>query len=188
MKSNIYHLFSLIIGIAVGIAIYGSYQAHTRSYHMTTTDPLAEPEKIVEYVYVESEPEVITETVVETEYIYVPYEIPFYRELSEEDQYYLQDVAMREAESEDSIGQAMVMLCVINRASAYGMSIKQVALSDGFASSMFRSGLTPNDNCNEALAMILEGWYPKPLHFRQGQYHDFGTPLFVHGNHYFSTY
>ena len=114
MKNYLYHLFTMFIGILVGIAAYGSYQAHTKSYHLETT----KPETIVEYVYVETEPEIIYETV------YVPYEEPFYRNLTEEDKYYLKDMAMREAEGEGVIGQVWVMYCVICRAEPFGKSIK----------------------------------------------------------------
>ena len=177
MKTALYQLFTMFVGIVVGIAAYGSYQAHTKSYHLETP----EPERIVEYVYVESEPEIIYETV------YVPYEEPFYRNLTEEDKYYLKDIAMREAEGEGVIGQVWVMYCVICRAEAFGKSIKEVCLSSAFESSANRSGLTPNANCEEALALIEEGWTPKPLWFRRGYYHqNLGSPFCQVGNHCFS--
>lgn len=177
MKHTVLYLFTMLIGITVGIAAYGSYQAHTKSYHLETP----KPERIIEYVYIETEPEVITETV------YIPYEEPFYRNLTEEDVYYLKDIAMREAEGEDATGQCWVMYCVICRAEAFGMSIKDVCLSSAFKTSASRSGLTPNENCERALAMIEEGWIPKPLWFRRGSYHEnLGTPLCQYGNHCFS--
>lgn len=177
MKHVLDYLFTMLIGITVGIAAYGSYQTHTKSYHLETP----EPERIIEYVYVESEPEIITETV------YIPYEEPFYRNLTEEDAYYLKDIAMREAEGEGVIGQAWVMYCVICRAEAFGKSIKEVCLSSAFETSAFRSGLTPNAKCEEALALIEEGWTPKPLWFRRDYYHEnLGSPLCQVGDHYFS--
>lgn len=167
----------VIMGLCVlfGVVIHGSIEAWKESYEMTT-----EPEiiKEIEYVYIESEPEIRT--------VYIPYEEPFYRNLTEEDCYYLKDMAMREAEGQGVIGQCWVMYCVICRAEAYGKSIKEVCESSAFESSAFRSGKTPNDDCNEALAMIEEGWVPKPLWFRANKYHSFGTPLCNYGNHYFS--
>lgn len=174
MRKTIEVLFTLFVGIAVGIAAYGSYLSHTASYEEEKTPPQ------IEYVYVETEPEIITEVV------YVPYEEPFYRNLTEEDVYYLKDIAMREAEGEDVIGQAMVMYCVLCRAEAFNQTIKEVCESSAFESSAFRSGITPNENCNQALSMIEDGWEPKPLYFRRGCYHSFGTPLFQVGKHYFS--
>ena len=171
MRNIIY----LIIGIIFGTILCGTVQAHTANYHMTTK-PVAE----IEYIYIEKQPEIITE------YVYVPQEPEFYRNFTDEDIYYLKDIAMREAEGEDVIGQCWVMYCVICRAEAYGKSIKEIVLSDAFKSSINRSGKTPNDNCNEALALIEEGWVPKPLWFRRDNYHNFGTPLCQVGKHYFS--
>lgn len=173
MRKSIELFFTLIFGIFVGIAIHGSYIAHT---HQEAT-----PEVKTEYVYIEKP---VTEIVTET--VYIPYEEPFYRNLTEEDAFYLMDMAMREAESESVIGQAMVMLVVINRAEAFGISIKEVCESSAFESSAFRSGITPNENCREALSLIEGGWEPKPLYFRKGHYHNFGTPLFSVDSHYFS--
>ena len=174
MKNVLNYLFTLLVGLAVGIAAYGSYQAHTKSYHLET------PEPQIEYVYIETEPEVITETV------YIEVEPEQFRNFTEEDVYYLKDIAMREAEGEDVIGQAMVMYCVLCRAEAFNQSIKEVCESSAFESSAFRSGITPNENCNEALSLIEDGWEPKPLYFRRDCYHSFGTPLFQVGRHYFS--
>lgn len=172
---NLKYLFTLLVGLLVGIAAYGSYQAHTASYEEEKTPPQ------IEYVYIETEPEVVTEVV------YVPYEEPFYRNLTDEDVYYLKDIAMREAEGEDVIGQVMVMYTVICRAEAFNQSIKEVCESSAFESSAFRSGITPNENCNQALSLIEDGWTPKPLYFRAGHYHSFGTPLYQVGNHFYST-
>lgn len=170
MKRNLELFLTFFIGVLFGLIYHGTFKAHT------------EPEPIVktEYVYIETEPEVITETV------YIPYEEPFYRNLTEEDKNALLNIAVRESEGESVIGQAMVMYCVICRAESFGKSIKEVTESSAFESSRFRSGHQPNDNTYEALALIEEGWTPKPMNFRAGRYHDFGTPLFQVGNHYFS--
>ena len=168
-------LVILAMGIGFGVIIHGSLAAWNYK------EP--EPVIVTEYKVIEAEPEIITET----EIVYVPYEEPFYRNFTEEDKWYLKDIAMREAGSESVIGQAMVMYVVINRAEVFNQSIKQVCESDAFKSSAFATGATPNQNCNEAFALIEEGWEPKPLYFRAGHYHTFGTPLFQVGNHYFSS-
>ena len=151
MKQQIKELILLGLGIGFGIVVHGSIAAWTYE------EP--EPIYITEYKVIEAEPEIITETV------YVPYEEPFYRNLTDEDVWYLKDMAMREAEGQGVIGQCWVMYCVICRAEAFGQSIKEVCESEAFKSSKFRSGKTPNDDCNEALALIQEGWKPKPLWF-----------------------
>lgn len=173
MNRLLKEMLLLVIGTAFGIVIHGSLT----SWYKDEPEPIV----ITEYKVIEAEPEIITETV------YVPYEEPFYRNLTDEDAYYLKDMAMREASGESVIGQAMVMYVVINRAEVFNQSIKQVCESDAFKSSRGMSGKTPNENCLEALALIEEGWTPKPLYFRASQYHSFGTPLYQVGNHYFSS-
>lgn len=177
--NNLKYIFSLIIGIFVGIAIYGSYQSH--NYHIET-----EPEKVIEYVYIEKEPEVIhdIEYVYETEIKYVPHE-EFFRNFTTEDEWYLKDLAMREAEGEGVIGQCWLMYAVICRCEAFGHSIKEEWESEAYTS-MSRTGKTPNEDCLKAFEMIREGWTPKPLYFRADHYHTFGTQLCQVGNHYFS--
>lgn len=165
---------TFFIGVIFGVIYICTVQAHT-------SEPIEIPEPEIQYVYVEAEPEIITEIK------YVPYEEPFYRNLTEEDKTALLDIAMREAENQGVIGQAMVMYTVICRAEAFNQTIKEVCDSSAFESSAFRSGITPNENCEEALALIEEGWIPKPLYFRRDHYHNFGTPLYQIGPHYFSS-
>ena len=173
MNRLLKELLILAMGIMFGVIVHGSYVA----WNYTEPEPIV----ITEYRVIEAEPEIITETV------YVPYEEPFYRNLTEEDVWYLKDMAMREASGESVIGQAMVMYVVINRAEAFNQSIKQVCESDAFKSSKGMSGKTPNENCEKAFALIEEGWEPKPLYFRAGHYHNFGTPLYQVDGHYFSA-
>ena len=177
MKHVLNYLFTLIVGITVGIAAYGSYKSH--DYSMSTKP---EPTTKIEYVYIEKDPEVITET------IYIEVEPTFYRELSEEDCYYLMDLAMREAEGESTVGMLWVMYCAECRKEAFSYdSYKSVWASDAFNASWDRRGIEPNDKCLEAMALFEEGWLPKPLWFQRGQYHGFGTPLCQVENHCFST-
>ena len=175
MRKTIEVLFTLIVGACVGIAAYGSYESH--NYSMSTEKPEAE----VRYVYIESEPEIITET------IYIEKEPTFYRSLSEDDCYYLMDLAMREAENQGTEGMLWVMYTAECRCEAFGISYESVWMSDAFSSSWSRRGIDPNEDCLKAMALFEEGWLPKPLYFRAGHYHSFGTPLCQVGNHYFST-
>lgn len=175
MKNVLNYLFTLLVGLAVGIAAYGSYQAHTKSYHLET------PEPQIEYVYIETEPEVRTETV------YIEVEPEFFRNLSEEDGWYYKDYAMREGESEGVIGMLWLMYTFENRCKVYSHTPEEEWASSASESSMFRSGIEPNEDCLRAYELFIEGWKPEPLYFRARQYHSFGTPLCQVGNHYFST-
>ena len=175
MKNVLNYLFTLLVGLAVGIAAYGSYQAHTKSYHLET------PEPQIEYVYIETEPEVITETV------YIETEPTFYRSITEADAWYLKDLGMREIEGGDVNDFLWVFYTAECRKEAFGYeTYEEVWKSDAFNASWSRRGIEPNENCEIAFAIFEEGWIPKPLYFRAGHYHGFGTPLCQVGNHYFS--
>lgn len=181
MRNILKYIFSLIIGIFVGIAIYGSYQSH--NYHISTRNP--EPQ--IEYIYIEKEPEIVTEYIYlepEKEYIYVPEE-EFFRNLNSEDEWYYKDLAMREAEGEGVIGMLWVMYTAECRCEAFGNSISGEWASSAYTS-MNRSGKTPNEDCNKAFEIFREGWKPRPLYFRADHYHDFGTHLCQVGNHFYS--
>lgn len=174
MRNKILYVFSLIVSFAVGIAAYGSYLSH--DYSMST-----KPEPAIQYVYIEREPEVITETV------YIEVEPTFYRSLTEDDCFYLCDLAMRESENQGVVGMLWVMYTAECRAETYGLTYEEVWKSDAFSSSWGRRGIEPNEDCKEAISLFEEGWIPKPLYFRAGHYHSFGTELCQVGSHYFST-
>ena len=177
MRNVLKFLFTLLVGIAVGIAAYGSYKSH--DYSMSTKP---EPVTKIEYVYIESEPEIITETV------YIEVEPTFYRSFSESEAYYLKDLGMREIEGGDVNDFLWVFYTAECRKEAFGYeTYEEVWASDAFSSSWNRRGIEPNENCEIAFAIFEEGWLPKPLYFRAGHYHNFGTPLCQVGNHYFST-
>ena len=180
MRRNLEIIFALLVGIAVGAASYGSFKSH--DYHMTTENP----EPRIEYVYIEKEPVVVhdTEYVYETEIKYVPHE-DFFRNFTAEDEWYLKDLAMREAEGEGVIGQCWLMYTVLCRCEAFGHTVKEEWESSAYTS-MNRTGKEPNEDCNKAFELIREGWTPKPLYFRASHYHTFGTELCQVGNHFFS--
>lgn len=171
MKNNLVIIFTLLYGIVIGAVSYGSYVAHTRAI----------PEKEIEYVYITSEPEIITETV------YVEVEPEFYRNISDADSFYYMDIAMREAENQGVIGMLWVMYTFGNRCEVYGNTPEEEWKSSAYETSMFRTGIDPNEDCLKAYQLYVEGWVPKPLYFRAGQYHSFGTELCQVGSHYFST-
>lgn len=171
MRQVLEHLFTLLVGIAVGIAGYGSYTHHNKPIETIKT----------EYVYIETEPEIITETV------YVEVEPEFYRNISDADSFYYMDMAMREAENQGVIGMLWVMYTFGNRCEVFGNTPEEEWKSSAYETSMFRTGIEPNEDCLKAYEMYVEGWIPKPLYFRAGHYHSFGTELCQVGSHYFST-
>lgn len=178
MKNIINVLFTLIVGIAVGIAAYGSYISH--NYSMETQPP--EPQ--IEYVYIEKEPEIITETV----YIEKEPE-PFYLNLTAEECDLLEQIAYAEARGEGTRGMVMVMNVVLNRVKApgFGDSIEEVIFADG---QFYTAGMTSNvsEECHEALSLVLEGadFSQGALFFNRGGYRNGKEPLFVYGGHWFS--
>lgn len=174
MKHAVLCLFSMLVGIAVGIATYGSYQAH--NFHYET----AEPE--IQYVYIEKEPEIITETV----YVEVEAEPEFYRTYTDSDAWYFWDGGMREVEGEGVIGFLWFFKTFENRMKVFGTTPEEEWASSAYESSMFRTGIEPNEDCMKAWELFVEGWNPEPLYFRAGHYHSFGTELCQVGNHYFS--
>ena len=174
MRSNLLYIFTFIVGLCVGIAAYGSYKSH--NYSMTTT-----PEVKTEYVYIETEPQIVTETV------YIEVEPEFYRNISDEDSFYYMDIAMREAENQGVVGMLWVMYTFQNRCEVFGHTPEEEWKSSAYETSMFRTSIEPNEDCLKAYEAFIEGWEPKPLYFRAGHYHSFGTPLCQVGSHYFST-
>lgn len=171
MRQVLEHLFTLLVGIAVGIAGYGSYTHHNKPIETIKT----------EYVYIETEPEIITETV------YVEAEPEFYRNYSESDGWYIKDYMMREGEGEGVIGMLWLAYTFENRCEVFGHTPEEEWASKASESSMLRTGIEPNEDCLIAYELFIEGWEPKPLYFRAGHYHSFGTELCQVGNHYFST-
>ena len=175
MTQNLKIIFTLFIGIAFGVIYHATYTAHTQ------TQVASEPIIKTEYVYVEKEPEVITE------YVYIEKEQETQRNITDEDAWYLKDLAMREAEGEGVEGMLWVMYTVECRTQAFGSTIGEEWAGNAFYTSYKRTGLTPNENCEKAFEIFREGWTPKPLWFQRGAFHGFGTPLAQVGNHYFSS-
>ena len=172
MKTYLHDNLLVLIGLIFGAIFYGSYQS------WTAEEP--EPIYITEYKVIEAEPEIITEVV------YLPSTEETYRNFTDREAWCLCDLGMREAENQGVIGQCWVMYTALCRCEAFGKSIEEVWASSAFESSRRRSGLTPNEDCLKALALIEEGWTPRPLWFQRDNYHGFGTPLCKVGDHCFS--
>lgn len=181
MKRNLEIIFTFIFGIVLGVVIVGTYQAHTEP------KIIEKPVPHIEYVYVEAEPEVITET----EYIYVPIEAePFYRNLTQEECDLLEQIAFAEAGGEGVHGMILVMNVVLNRVDAegrFGDNVRDVIFAQG---QFYTAGMTPNvsEDCHEALAMVLEGvdYSQGALYFNRDGYREGKEELFQYKNHYFT--
>ena len=171
MRRNLELIISFFIGIIFGVVYVDTINAHTEP----------KTEKQIEYVYIESEPETVVQ------YVSVPFVEVDFRSISEADEWYYKDYAMREAEGEGVIGMLWVMYTFENRCEAFNHTPEQEWASSASITSMNRSGKTPNDDCNEAFELFRQGWTPKPLNFQAGSYHDFREPLCQVGGHYFSA-
>lgn len=193
---------ALVAGFVI-VAGIGSYRSH--NFSMEVASSAIVPERIVTVEYVEVEPEIIEEpNKVNADEIFVRAEVPAIRtseflNLTFEEMDMLERVAMAEAEGEDSIGKALVMLTVLNRSELSGMPIGEVI----YAPNQFcttRMGITPTDDCHEALAMVMDGWNETYLetdeewdrtkrvfYFGANGYSQYGEPAFQYGGHYFSV-
>ena len=123
--------------------IFGAIYACTINAHST---PEPTPKTEIQYVYVEKEPEVITETV------YV--EKDFFRNHSEEDAWYYKDMALREGEGEGVVGMLWIMYTFECRCKAFNHTAEEEWASSAYESSMFRSGITPNEDCEKAYELF----------------------------------
>lgn len=180
MKNILNNILLIVIGAVFGIAVYGSYKAHTENYHMSTTPP----EKEIEYVYieVEKEPEIVTE------YVYIPIEEEeTYLNLTTEECDLLEQIAYAEARGEGVRGMMLVMNVVLNRSNNSGMSIRDVIYAPN---QFYTAGMTPevSEECHEALALVMDGCDDSlgALFFNKYGYRNGKTPLFQYGAHYFS--
>jgi hypothetical protein len=189
-KRVIFWYGTVIIIIAVVIAIIGSYKSH--EYHMSTVSH----ETLWEEVEVQEVPEEI----------FVPSEVPLIRttqyvNLTFEEMAFLQQIAMAEARGEDAYGQALVMRTVLIRSARTGKSIKEVFYAKGQFTTvndpMF-GHYEPNEANNQAIGMIIDGWTEKDLpvdtewdttkdlyYFAADGYPKYGEHAFQWGGHYF---
>lgn len=192
----------LIIG-AVTVACIGSYRSHRQSQQLRELPPevVVELDHPVEYVEVAPVIEDVAETSELQDEIFVPMDIPMLRDdtfvnLTYEEQNLLLDVAMAEAEGEDSVGKALVMVTVLNRTEHFSAPIGEII----YAPNQFavgRMGIQPSEDCYEALGMVVDGWDEswiegnwdhsmKILWFSANGYPAYGEPMFQYGGHYFS--
>lgn len=173
---NLEIIASFLIGIVFGIIFVGTYQAHTQK-------PIEVPEP--EIYYIESEPEIITETKIE--YVYRDY--PNVRELTERECDLLQQIAFAEAGNQGTKGMILVMNVVLNRVDAdgYGNNVEDVIFASG---QFYTAGMTPyvSDECKTALELVCDGvdLSDGALYFNTGGYRNGKEPVLQYKAHYFS--
>ena len=161
------------------IACYGSYKSH--NFNRITTTSLDSPMRLDEAVYLpipdEGEPMSDVPLVRTSAFVNLTFE--------EQDE--LMQIAMSEARGEGSLGMAYVMRVVLNRSLRNNQSIHEVIYAPGqfYVAGM---GMTPSEECAEALAMVMDGWDESQgaIYFCARGYSKYGEPLFQYGNHYFS--
>ena len=97
-------------------------------------------------------------------------------------------VVMAESGSEKFIGKVAVAATILNRASEWDMTIKEVVEMQGQYSYPYYGAVS--HSCYEAVDYAMENrdMFPKNmLYFRNKHYHTFGNPYIQIGHHYFST-
>lgn len=106
-------------------------------------------------------------------------------DLSEDEKIVLAKVVHAEAEDQDMIGKRLVVDCVLNRVDcdAYPNHVFGVVLQDG---QFVRSDTYTQDDMDAVEAEIEKRLDHDVMYFRTKHYHNFGTSLYQHGDHYFS--
>lgn len=97
-------------------------------------------------------------------------------------------VCMSEAGNEPYIGKVAVVMTVLNRCDAYGMTTEQVVYQPDQYSTADNG--KPTEECYSAVAFAIENRNIFPadmMYFRKNHYHTFGVPYTPIGEHYFST-
>lgn len=184
MREVLKCIVTCLIIIVWGIAVKGSIEAHGNAPTVSHDSPMMLDEiielKTPEYKVPEI-PDVRLATF-EDEFAVKP----LIRNLTEEEKDLLVRISMSEAGNQDTIGKALIMLCVLNRCERTGLSVRQVIYSPHqFAVKGMCAG---NEDAYKALELILSGWDESEgaTSFRTLHYHPWGTPLFQHQAHYFS--
>lgn len=193
MKRFVTIAWMVLIAMVTAIACVGSYKAHNFSIQEKPVSESYVPKRFCEIEYVEI-------PMIEEEQTFS--EVPLIRtsayvNLTFEEMDLLEHIAMAEAEGEDTIGKALVMITVLNRSRHDGKSIYDVIYRQGqFA--MYRMYIEPTEDCHEALAMVMDGWNEKEIEFENGLeeyipirwfsadgYPIYGQRCFKYGGHYF---
>ena len=109
-----------------------------------------------------------------------------------EDKHLLASVMLAEARGESELGQRLVVDCILNRLDSgyYGDTIEEVVMAKNQFESVSNGSYKEMEVKASDIEIVLEEIDERTdveiMHFRTKQYHTFGTPMYVVGNHYFS--
>lgn len=125
----------------------------------------------------------LTVVVERTEYL--PELKTFETPLDDDEKILLAKVVHAEAENQDMIGKRLVVDCVLNRIDCekYPNHVFGVVLQEG---QFVRSESYTEDDMEAVEKEMVERLDYDVIYFRTEKYHNFGTKLYQHGDHYFS--
>lgn len=124
-------------------------------------------------------------TVVVEKKEYLPEIKTFETSLTDDEKIIIAKVVHAEAENQDMTGKRLVVDCVLNRVDweEYPNNVFGVVLQEG----QFARSYTYTDEDIEAVEKEMEERLDYDImYFRTKHYHNFGTPCFQHGAHFFS--
>lgn len=95
-------------------------------------------------------------------------------------------VAMSEAGNQDVLGMAFVVMTVLNRCDYYDLTVDEVLYAPNQYSYPYYGKISHEAYRAVELAREYRDSFDNIMWFRTGTFHDFGTPAFKWGDHYFS--
>jgi spore germination cell wall hydrolase CwlJ-like protein len=124
-------------------------------------------------------------TVVVEKKEYLPEIKTFETALTEDEKMLLARVVHAEAGNQDMTGKRLVVDCVLNRVDCeeYPNHVFGVVLQDG---QFIRSDVYTQNDMEAVEKEMEERLDYEIMYFRTGHYHEFGTALYQHGDHFFS--
>lgn len=130
--------------------------------------------------------EVEEKVVEEPEFVYLPTYDPYPGSLE-----YLAACVEAEAGNQSELGRRLVCDVILNRYDKGGYTCLEEVIDEDDQFSVVSDGrIHTVKPTQETYDLVVEELLCKTneevLHFRTEHYHDFGTPLFVEGDHYFS--
>lgn len=138
-------------------------------------------------------PEIMTDedrqklTVVVKEKVYIPVDRTEDLEtiLTDDEKAVLAKVVHAEAGNQDMTGKRLVVDCVLNRVDCekYPNHVWGVVLQEG---QFVRAETYTDDDMAAVEKELMERLDYDVMYFRTNHYHNFGTPMYQHGDHYFS--
>ena len=114
--------------------------------------------------------------------------------LSNEDINLLALVTMAEAEGETELGKRLVIDTILNRVDSdqFPNTVKEVIYQPNAFSSMSDGRVEKCYVTNDIRQLVVEESQNRTdndvMYFCAGKYSEYGLPMFVEGNHYFSSY